>query len=92
MSNHYNNAALIICLFYFIYLFVENIFEVNFFQKQVASVIVLFCALAGVALGMLDRPDGVSEQSRLSMVKWKVTWQTWMGRRHPGRQQGRASA
>ena len=64
ISDLYNNAVLIVCLFYFVYLFVENIFEVNFYQKQVASVIVLFCALAGVALGMLDRSDGVSEQSR----------------------------
>ena len=43
-----------IVIFYFVYLFTENMVDVNYYQKEVFSIIVAFSSLAGIALGILD--------------------------------------
>ena len=43
-----------IVIFYFVYLFTENMVDVNYYQKEVISIIVAFSSLAGIALGILD--------------------------------------
>ena len=56
-DNNFLNGLAYLCLFYFCYFFVENLVDVNYYQKEVFSVVVAVSALAGIAIGIL-RSDG----------------------------------
>ena len=47
------NGLAYLCLFYFCYFFIENLVDVNYYQKEVFSVIVAASALAGITIGVL---------------------------------------
>ena len=42
----------ILCAFFFIYLFTENLFDVNFPQKEIMSLIIFVSAIAGISLSL----------------------------------------
>jgi len=52
IKDNNGNRIGIICVFFFVYLFTENLFDVNFPQKEIMSLIIFVSAIAGISLSL----------------------------------------
>ena len=63
-DDYHASGLAAIALFFFVYLFIENLVDLNFYQKEIISLIISFSAITGVALS-LSRHEGPERGLRI---------------------------